>query len=99
MHDLDSDLPGFSFGRVDEDSALHNDLQILKEKEGTDFILLNFSFKVRLPVPAPSSRYACRSGSSEKTFLNGFASLLFFQDNFPFDPPFVRVVSPVLSGG
>lgn len=22
-----------------------------------------------------------------------------FQDNFPFDPPFVRVVSPVLSGG
>lgn len=21
------------------------------------------------------------------------------QDNFPFDPPFVRVVSPVLSGG
>ncbi|KAI1229880.1 hypothetical protein IHE44_0010585 [Lamprotornis superbus] len=51
--------------RVDEDSALHNDLQILKEKEGTDFILLNFSFK----------------------------------DNFPFDPPFVRVVSPVLSGG
>ncbi|XP_068030876.1 ubiquitin-conjugating enzyme E2 Q1 [Anomalospiza imberbis] len=31
--------------KVDEDSALHNDLQILKEKEGTDFILLNFSFK------------------------------------------------------
>ncbi|KFW82711.1 Ubiquitin-conjugating enzyme E2 Q1, partial [Manacus vitellinus] len=51
--------------KVDEDSALHSDLQILKEKEGTDFILLNFSFK----------------------------------DNFPFDPPFVRVVSPVLSGG
>ncbi|KAM4644234.1 ubiquitin-conjugating enzyme E2 Q1 isoform 1-T1 [Amazona ochrocephala] len=51
--------------RVDEDSALHNDLQILREKEGADFILLNFSFK----------------------------------DNFPFDPPFVRVVSPVLSGG
>lgn len=51
--------------KVDQDSALHNDLQILKEKEGVDFILLNFSFK----------------------------------DNFPFDPPFVRVVSPVLSGG
>uniref|UniRef100_A0A8D0EWB6 Ubiquitin conjugating enzyme E2 Q1 n=1 Tax=Strix occidentalis caurina TaxID=311401 RepID=A0A8D0EWB6_STROC len=33
------------------------------------------------------------------TFLSGFASLLLFQDNFPFDPPFVRVVSPVLSGG
>ncbi|XP_048381609.1 ubiquitin-conjugating enzyme E2 Q1 isoform X2 [Stegostoma tigrinum] len=51
--------------KVDQDSALHNDLQILREKEGIDFILLNFSFK----------------------------------DNFPFDPPFVRVVSPVLSGG
>uniref|UniRef100_A0A2I3HQL4 Ubiquitin conjugating enzyme E2 Q1 n=1 Tax=Nomascus leucogenys TaxID=61853 RepID=A0A2I3HQL4_NOMLE len=34
--------------KVDQDSALHNDLQILKEKEGADFILLNFSFKVRL---------------------------------------------------
>ncbi|XP_051005337.1 ubiquitin-conjugating enzyme E2 Q1-like [Acomys russatus] len=43
----------------------NNDLQILKEKERADFILLNFSFK----------------------------------DNFPFDPPFIRVVSPVLSGG
>ncbi|XP_030043055.1 ubiquitin-conjugating enzyme E2 Q1 isoform X3 [Microcaecilia unicolor] len=51
--------------KVDQDSALHNDLQMLKEKEGADFILLNFSFK----------------------------------DNFPFDPPFVRVVCPVLSGG
>lgn len=44
------DPRGFSCHRVDEDSALHNDLQILKEKEGTDFILLNFSFKVRLPL-------------------------------------------------
>ncbi|XP_043936588.1 ubiquitin-conjugating enzyme E2 Q1 isoform X2 [Protopterus annectens] len=51
--------------KVDQDSALHNDLLILKEKEGIDFILLNFSFK----------------------------------DNFPFDPPFVRVVSPILLGG
>uniref|UniRef100_A0A8C6VNW3 Ubiquitin conjugating enzyme E2 Q1 n=1 Tax=Naja naja TaxID=35670 RepID=A0A8C6VNW3_NAJNA len=34
--------------KVDEDSALHSDLQILKEKEGADFILLNFTFKVRL---------------------------------------------------
>ncbi|OXB54176.1 hypothetical protein ASZ78_015392 [Callipepla squamata] len=41
--------------KVDEDSALHNDLQILKEKEGTDFILLNFSFKVRLPRTRRSS--------------------------------------------
>ncbi|XP_029702095.1 ubiquitin-conjugating enzyme E2 Q2-like isoform X2 [Takifugu rubripes] len=50
---------------VDPDSPLHTDLQVLKEKEGMDYILLNFSYK----------------------------------DNFPFDPPFVRVVSPVLSGG
>ncbi|XP_062998845.1 ubiquitin-conjugating enzyme E2 Q2 isoform X3 [Elgaria multicarinata webbii] len=51
--------------KVDPDSPLHSDLQVLKEKEGVEFILLNFSFK----------------------------------DNFPFDPPFVRVVSPVLTGG
>ncbi|CAG03170.1 unnamed protein product [Tetraodon nigroviridis] len=51
--------------RVDPDSPLHTDLQVLKEKEGMDYILLNFSYK----------------------------------DNFPFDPPFVRVVSPVLCGG
>ncbi|XP_062357754.1 ubiquitin-conjugating enzyme E2 Q2 isoform X2 [Cinclus cinclus] len=51
--------------KVDPDSPLHNDLQVLKEKEGVEYILLNFSFK----------------------------------DNFPFDPPFVRVVSPVLTGG
>uniref|UniRef100_A0A8C5EXK1 E2 ubiquitin-conjugating enzyme n=1 Tax=Gouania willdenowi TaxID=441366 RepID=A0A8C5EXK1_GOUWI len=50
---------------VDPDSSLHSDLQVLKEKEGMDYILLNFSYK----------------------------------DNFPFDPPFVRVLSPVLSGG
>uniref|UniRef100_A0A3Q3E5D8 E2 ubiquitin-conjugating enzyme n=1 Tax=Hippocampus comes TaxID=109280 RepID=A0A3Q3E5D8_HIPCM len=50
---------------VDPDSQLHSDLQVLKEKEGVDYILLNFSYK----------------------------------DNFPFDPPFVRVVAPVLSGG
>ncbi|XP_040825052.1 ubiquitin-conjugating enzyme E2 Q2 isoform X1 [Ochotona curzoniae] len=51
--------------KVDPDSPLHSDLQILKEKEGIEYILLNFSFK----------------------------------DHFPFDPPFVRVVLPVLSGG
>uniref|UniRef100_G3NSS4 E2 ubiquitin-conjugating enzyme n=1 Tax=Gasterosteus aculeatus aculeatus TaxID=481459 RepID=G3NSS4_GASAC len=50
---------------VDPDSSLHSDLQVLKEKEGVDYILLDFSYK----------------------------------DNFPFDPPFVRVVAPVLSGG
>lgn len=57
-----TDPPGFSCHRVDEDSALHNDLQILKEKEGTDFILLNFSFKVRLPL---LERYLTQQGIRE----------------------------------
>ena len=34
--------------RVDPDSPLHSDLQVLKEKEGVDYILLNFSYKVSL---------------------------------------------------
>lgn len=34
--------------RVDPDSPLHSDLQVLKEKEGVDYILLNFSYKVRV---------------------------------------------------
>lgn len=37
---------------VDPDSPLHSDLQVLKEKEGMDYILLNFSYKVSsLTVP------------------------------------------------
>jgi ubiquitin-conjugating enzyme E2 Q len=31
---------------VDPDSPLHNDLVLLKEKEGKDSILLNMTFKV-----------------------------------------------------
>lgn len=50
---------------VDPDSPLHNDLQVLKEKEGKDFILLNVLFK----------------------------------ETYPFEPPFVRVVHPTISGG
>ena len=53
------------FHRVDPDSPLHSDLQSYKEKEGRDFILLNFTYK----------------------------------ETFPFDPPFVRVIHPVISGG
>nr|XP_028707010.1 ubiquitin-conjugating enzyme E2 Q2 isoform X10 [Macaca mulatta] len=60
--------------KVDPDSPLHSDLQILKEKEGIEYILLNFSFK-------------------------NFREGTIWEDNFPFDPPFVRVVLPVLSGG
>ncbi|KAH9370763.1 hypothetical protein HPB48_016191 [Haemaphysalis longicornis] len=50
---------------VDSDSPLHNDLVVLKEKEGTDHILLNILFK----------------------------------ENYPFEPPFIRVVSPMITGG
>lgn len=50
---------------VDPDSPLHNDMQVLKEKEGKDHILLNFLFK----------------------------------EAYPFEPPFVRVVHPSISGG
>lgn len=50
---------------VDPDSPLHNDLILLKEKEGKDSILLNMLFK----------------------------------ETYPFEPPFVRVVHPVISGG
>lgn len=50
---------------VDPDSPLHNDLTLLKEKEGKDHILLNMLFK----------------------------------ETYPFEPPFVRVVHPMISGG
>lgn len=50
---------------VDPDSPLHSDLQLLKDKDGRDHILLNFLFK----------------------------------ESFPFEPPFVRVVHPVIQGG
>lgn len=50
---------------VDPDSPLHNDLLMLKEKEGKDSILLNIIFK----------------------------------ETYPFEPPFVRVVYPIISGG
>ncbi|XP_050305758.1 ubiquitin-conjugating enzyme E2 Q2 [Anthonomus grandis grandis] len=50
---------------VDPDSSLSHDLQMLKEKEGKDCILLNMLFK----------------------------------DTYPFEPPFVRVVHPIISGG
>ncbi|CAH0399529.1 unnamed protein product [Chilo suppressalis] len=50
---------------VDPDSPLHNDLLLLKEREGKDSILLNIMFK----------------------------------ETYPFEPPFVRVVYPIISGG
>lgn len=79
------------FSRVDPDSPLHSDLQVLKEKEGVDYILLNFSYKVS-PIMT-----ICLALLAARMVFN--ASFFTWQDNFPFDPPFVRVVSPVLSGG
>lgn len=38
------------FYRVDPDSPLHSDLQVLKEKEGVDYILLDFSYKVSATI-------------------------------------------------
>uniref|UniRef100_A0A8C9XYU4 E2 ubiquitin-conjugating enzyme n=1 Tax=Sander lucioperca TaxID=283035 RepID=A0A8C9XYU4_SANLU len=38
---------------VDPDSPLHSDLQVLKEKEGMDYILLNFSYKDNFPFDPP----------------------------------------------
>lgn len=49
---------------VDPDSPLHNDLMMLKEKEGKDSISLNIMFK----------------------------------ETYPFEPPFVRVVHPIITG-
>ncbi|KAG8146823.1 hypothetical protein E2320_013916 [Naja naja] len=50
--------------KVDEDSALHSDLQILKEKEGADFILLNFTFKGgTLDLSLCLSRYVLGGGA------------------------------------
>ncbi|XP_052031104.1 ubiquitin-conjugating enzyme E2 Q2-like [Apodemus sylvaticus] len=42
--------------KVDPDSPLYRDLQLLKEKEGIDFILLNFSFKDKFPFAPPFVR-------------------------------------------
>lgn len=80
--------------RVDPDSPLHSDLQVLKEKEGMDYILLNFSYKVS-NIGSAQMEMQHNSGTSEAWKW----TVLSLQDNFPFDPPFVRVVSPVLSGG
>ncbi|XP_054555885.1 ubiquitin-conjugating enzyme E2 Q2 isoform X3 [Talpa occidentalis] len=49
--------------KVDPDSPLHSDLQILKEKEGIEYILLNFSFKVRV------GWWSIMYGTSHKTGL------------------------------
>ncbi|NXX67576.1 UB2Q2 enzyme, partial [Spizella passerina] len=48
--------------KVDPDSPLHSDLQVLKEKEGVEYILLNFSFKVSVSrVPKQICKVSTRS--------------------------------------
>ncbi|KAM6148233.1 LOW QUALITY PROTEIN: ubiquitin-conjugating enzyme E2 Q2-like [Rhynchocyon petersi] len=49
--------------KVDPDSPLHSDLQILKEKEGIEYILLNFSFK--------AAYFACKATAMGKNYVNG----------------------------
>ncbi|TRZ00253.1 hypothetical protein DNTS_028278, partial [Danionella cerebrum] len=58
---------------VDPDSPLHSDLQVLKEKEGFDYILLNFSFK------GWSSAYSIESVIMQinATLVKGKARVLF----------------------
>lgn len=43
--------------RVDPDSPLHADMNILREKEGKDHILLNMLFKVWLVFPTHPHNY------------------------------------------
>ncbi|KAB1260658.1 Ubiquitin-conjugating enzyme E2 Q1 [Camelus dromedarius] len=62
--------------KVDQDSALHNDLQILKEKEGADFILLNFSFKVRPSFPVPPSLAWASFSTLQSSKGTGLPSLI-----------------------
>lgn len=85
--------------RVDPDSPLHSDLQVLKEKEGMDYILLNFSYKVSASLASTEVLHSCAVWRWKTKQNNEPRCWFVLQDNFPFDPPFVRVVSPVLSGG
>jgi hypothetical protein len=67
---------------------LHNDLQILKEKEGADFILLNFSFKVRFSIPiSPSLTQASLSALSPLRSLHPLPDL-----SLPFS---LRIIFPL----
>ena len=76
--------------RVDPDSPLAEDLKKLKEREGKDHILLSFTFKV-IYLKFSNHRVRC--------MLLRLILHSDFQDTFPFDPPFVRMVHPVLHGG
>lgn len=66
----------FIFCSVDSDSALYSDLQTLKEKEGKDGIILNFTYKVR----TASSR---KCVNVEISFITGFNTRSSSQALFP----------------
>lgn len=80
-----------SVSRVDPDSALAADLVNYKSREGKDHIHLNISFKVALEIEF------CYTVESHFHFFIIFSNLL--QNNFPFAPPFVRIIAPVIQGG
>nr|CAH0100209.1 unnamed protein product [Daphnia galeata] len=69
---------------VDPDSPLHGDLQLLKDKDGRDHILLNLVFKLYY---SKTSEYILKFLQQKEL------------ESFPFEPPFVRVVHPVIQGG
>lgn len=69
--------------RVDPDSPLHSDLQVLKEKEGMDYILLNFSYKVS-KTDFTLMKMKAYLGVFEVYKLNLFAGCLY------------RIISPLI---
>lgn len=77
---------------VDKDSPLSGDLVTLKEREGKDFILLNITFKVLYSANVHIFNSNLNIHDYKLHSHN-------FQENYPFEPPFVRVVHPVLTGG
>ena len=82
--------------RVDPDSPLAEDLKKLKEKEGKDHILMSFMFKVHTTLNLIMILNLIIIFKFISTWIYFYYTL---QDTFPFDPPFVRMVHPVLHGG
>ena len=83
--------------RVDPDSPLAEDLKKLKEKEGKDHILMSFMFKVGQNINLKIALKIFTLVTSKISIES--SNWIRFQDTFPFDPPFVRMVHPVLHGG
>lgn len=88
---------------VDPDSPLHSDLILLKEKEGKDSILLNMLFKVFCYMLMTISLNLYILACNFKQLCEPFNYIRYCnflsQETYPFEPPFVRVVHPIISGG